>query len=48
MNFKKVLYKISWTQTYPGWDNFVDNNIETLLQSSDFSDALEVIKRVMK
>lgn len=48
MNSKKILYKISWTQTYPGWNNFVDNNIESLLKYSDFSEAQQVIKRFMK
>jgi hypothetical protein len=46
MNNKRILYQISWTQTYPGWDSFVDKHVESLLKYNNFQQALEVIAKI--
>lgn len=37
---------IVWQQNYPNWKEHVDTNIETMLQYSNFKEALEVIEKV--
>ena len=46
MNNKRILNQISWTQTYPGWDSFVDKHVESLLKYNNFQQALEVIAKI--
>ena len=43
-----INYKIIWKQNYPLWNNFIDTNIERMLQSSNMKEALELIERVKK
>lgn len=40
------MYKVAWRQNYPLWNNFIDTNIERMLQSSNMKEAMEVIARV--
>lgn len=39
-------YKISWTQTYPGWENYAERLLELKLEFSDFAEANELIARI--
>jgi hypothetical protein len=39
-------YKISWTQTYPGWEEYAEKLLELTLEFSDFTEAKEVIARI--
>jgi len=39
-------YKISWTQNYPGWEEYAVKLLELKLELSDFAEAKEVIARI--
>lgn len=39
-------YSIKWKQVYHNWHITVDDNIETVLQYSDFKEANQVIERI--
>lgn len=39
-------YSIKWKQVYHNWNIMVDDNIETVLQYSDFKEANQVIERI--
>lgn len=41
-------YNINWKQEYQTWYSFVDKMTEALLESSDMTEAKEVIARVKK
>jgi mannitol/fructose-specific phosphotransferase system IIA component (Ntr-type) len=41
-------YNISWKQEYRNWYSFIDTMTEALLESSDMTEAKEVIARVKK
>ena len=40
------MYIIKWKQKYTGWDNFVESNIEALLEKSDYREANAVISYI--
>lgn len=47
MNDKKQeLYQITWKQDYPNWGVSLDELDELMLQSSDMTEAKEVINRI--
>lgn len=39
-------YSFKWKQPYLAWETFATNNIESLLNISDFKEANELIKRI--
>jgi hypothetical protein len=39
-------YKIKWKQVYHNWQNPVDTYIESVLQSSEMTEANELIERI--
>ena len=39
-------YKISWTQNYPGWEDYAEKLLELKLELSDFAEANELIARI--
>ena len=39
-------YTITWRQAYTNWASPIDNNIEVMLQYSNFEEALEVISKI--
>jgi len=39
-------YKISWTQNYPGWEEYAEKLLELKLELSDFAEANELIARI--
>ena len=39
-------YKIKWTQVYHDWQNSVDTYIESVLQSSEMTEAKKLIERI--
>ena len=39
-------YTITWRQAYTNWTSPLDNNIEVMLQYSNFKEALEVISKI--
>jgi hypothetical protein len=39
-------YKITWSQNYPGWENYAEKLLELTLEFSDFAEAKEVIARI--
>ena len=39
-------YTVSWKQVYHNWHTMVDNQMEDVLESSDFKEALEVISKI--
>ena len=41
-------YNINWKQEYQNWYSFGDTMTEALLESSDMTEAKEVIARVKK
>jgi mannitol/fructose-specific phosphotransferase system IIA component (Ntr-type) len=50
MNDKEFFlqYNINWKQEYQNWYSFVDKMTEALLESSDMTEAKEVIARIKK
>ena len=39
-------YKISWSQNYPGWEEYAEKLLEIKLHLSDFAEANELITRI--
>jgi len=39
-------HSIKWTQVYYNWQNPVDTYIESVLQSSEMTEAKELIERI--
>jgi hypothetical protein len=45
---KHELYKITWRQNYPEFEEAIDNAMDILLELSEYKEAKEVIERIMK
>jgi len=42
-----INYRITWTQPYLEWYNYVDTVAEAMVESSDMKEAREVLARIM-
>jgi hypothetical protein len=45
---KQELYRITWRQDYPEFQEAIDNAMDILLELSEYKEAKEVINRIMK
>ena len=45
---KQELYRITWRQNYPEFQEAIDNAMDILLELSEYKEAKEVINRIMK
>lgn len=45
---KQELYRITWRQDYPEFQEAIDNAMDILLELSEYKEAKEVIERIMK
>ncbi len=45
---KQELYRITWRQNYPEFQEAIDNAMDILLELSEYKEANEVINRIMK
>ncbi len=45
---KQELYRITWRQDYPEFQEAIDNAMDILLELSEYKEANEVINRIMK
>ncbi len=45
---KNELYRITWRQNYPEFQEAIDNAMDILLELSEYKEANEVIERIMK
>lgn len=43
---KEELFRITWRQDYPEFQNAVDTYMDYLLESSEYKEANEVIKNI--
>ena len=46
MNDKETMFTIKWTQQYPELQEIIDREMNTLLESSGYKEANEVISKV--
>jgi hypothetical protein len=42
-----INYRITWTQQYLNWYNYVDTMAEAMIESSDMTEARAVLARIM-
>jgi hypothetical protein len=45
---KQELYRITWRQDYPEFQEAIDNAMDILLELTEYKEAKEVINRIMK
>lgn len=45
---KNELYRITWRQDYPEFQEAIDNAMDILLELTEYKEAKEVINRIMK
>jgi len=45
---KETLYTISWTQTYPELEKMIEEQMEYLVECSEYKEANELIEKVKK
>jgi hypothetical protein len=45
---KNELYRITWRQNYPEYQEAIDLAMDQLLEASGYKEALEVIEKVKK
>ncbi len=45
---KNELYRITWRQNYPEFQEAIDNAMDILLELTEYKEAKEVIERIMK